>query len=195
MTIEPENLYDKEYFLKFMGGERNYLLLAQWLTNNITFNTAVDFGCGNGQLINQLYSLNKRVLGVDFSEAAHELMPEEVIDFFVLGDISKPLFLGKFDLVISLETAEHLPASSSGQFVNNLVNHSTGTICFSAAIPGQGGDGHINEQPPEFWLSLFAEYKYFQDSKLTQIFRDFLKKNVCIWWYSNNVQILRRSNS
>jgi hypothetical protein len=31
---------------------------------------------------------------------------------------------------------------------------------FSAAVPGQGGEYHINEQPLEFWRSLFRQYGY-----------------------------------
>jgi|GEM_PF-6213618 len=31
---------------------------------------------------------------------------------------------------------------------------------FSAAIPGQGGESHINEQPLTFWRSEFARHDY-----------------------------------
>jgi 2-polyprenyl-3-methyl-5-hydroxy-6-metoxy-1,4-benzoquinol methylase len=63
----------------------------------------------------------------------------------------QPLDLEKeFDLVVSLEVAEHLPASAADQFVNTLVKHGK-KILFSAAIPGQGGQDHLNEQWPDYW--------------------------------------------
>jgi hypothetical protein len=33
-------------------------------------------------------------------------------------------------------------------------------VLFSAAPPGQGGEGHINERPYEFWRGLFAARGY-----------------------------------
>jgi len=33
-------------------------------------------------------------------------------------------------------------------------------VVFSAAIPFQQGDGHINEQWPSFWSNLFAAHGY-----------------------------------
>jgi 2-polyprenyl-3-methyl-5-hydroxy-6-metoxy-1,4-benzoquinol methylase len=192
MSFYPDTLYNKEYFSKSMAGERNYQLMATWLNENVSFETAIDFGCGNGMLIEQLFSLNKKVLGLDIAKAAIELAAEPIKNFILCEDITTSLFKGKFDLVISLETAEHLPPDCSEQFVENLVNHASGTICFSAAIPGQGGDGHINEQTPEFWFLLFEIHGYEIDTNLTNKFRRYLKKNNCIWWYSNNVQILRK---
>jgi hypothetical protein len=38
----------------------------------------------------------------------------------------------------------------------------------SAAQPGQGGVGHFNEQPPEYWISKMASVGYTLDEALTQ---------------------------
>lgn len=192
MLNDHSNIYNQEYFLQFMEGEKNYQFLAAWLSENIAFETAVDFGCGNGALIKQLYALNKRILGIDFSPAAFELAPDTIKYFMVKKDLTKPFCFGKFELVISLETAEHLPESCSNKFVDDLVKHSSEVICFSAAVPGQGGEGHINEQASEYWLSLFSNHNYYLEKKLTEDFRDFLNKNACVWWYCNNVQIYTR---
>ena len=61
----------------------------------------------------------------------------------------------RFDLVQSLEVAEHLPAACAATFIASLVAHSD-AVLFSAAPPGQGGEGHVNEQPYEYWRRLFA---------------------------------------
>ena len=71
---------------------------------------------------------------------------------FVQHDLSRPLKLDrKFDLAISLEVAEHLPAASADTMVETLVQHSD-CLLFGAAIPLQGGTQHINEQWPLYWI-------------------------------------------
>lgn len=74
---------------------------------------------------------------------------------FVAADLTQPIRLGRrFDLVQSLEVAEHLPADTAATFVETLVSHGA-VILFSAAAPGQGGEHHVNEQPLEYWRALF----------------------------------------
>jgi hypothetical protein len=67
----------------------------------------------------------------------------------------------RFDLVQSLEVAEHLPGGTSAAFVASLVRHSRGLVLFSAAPPGQGGENHINEQSYDFWRGYFREWGYY----------------------------------
>lgn len=75
-------------------------------------------------------------------------------------DVSAPFSLGRqFDLVQSLEVAEHLDASCADTFVANLVAHGA-LILFSAALPGQGGEHHVNEQPWEYWRGKFAMHEF-----------------------------------
>ncbi|MBT3396568.1 MAG: hypothetical protein HN423_05250 [Alphaproteobacteria bacterium] len=59
---------------------------------------------------------------------------------FLSFNLTDPIDLGgrTFDLVQSLEVAEHLPASGAAAFIDNLVRHGTMAL-FSAAPPGQGG--------------------------------------------------------
>jgi len=79
---------------------------------------------------------------------------------FRAHDLSTPLDLKKrFDLVQTLEVAEHLPANKAELFVDNLVRHGD-VILFSAAVPHQGGEHHVNEQPPEYWRRKFAARGY-----------------------------------
>lgn len=99
------------------------------------------------------------VLGVDGDYVATDslLIPESD---FLRRDLSKAFDVGqKFELVTSLEVAEHIQESSSRVFVENLVRHGD-CVMFSAAVPGQGGEFHVNEQPLSYWRSLFAEHGY-----------------------------------
>jgi hypothetical protein len=56
---------------------------------------------------------------------------------------------------MSLEVAEHLPASAANGFVDTLTRLAP-VVLFSAAIPHQLGDGHINEQWQGYWIEKFA---------------------------------------
>jgi hypothetical protein len=79
---------------------------------------------------------------------------------FIVRDLTKPLELGEiFDLVVSLEVAEHLPPECAGQFVSELV-HLAPAVLFSAAIPHQGGVMHVNEQWQTSWARLFEPHGY-----------------------------------
>jgi hypothetical protein len=79
---------------------------------------------------------------------------------FVSHDLSTPLDLGRrFDLVQSLEVAEHIPQEHADCFVDSLVAHGD-VVLFSAAVPHQGGEHHVNEQLPEYWRRKFSARGY-----------------------------------
>jgi len=60
---------------------------------------------------------------------------------------------------VSMEVAEHLLPERADSFVADLCGLAP-TVLFSAALPGQGGTGHINEQWLSFWVSRFANHGY-----------------------------------
>jgi hypothetical protein len=64
-----------------------------------------------------------------------------------------------YDLALCIEYAEHLPHEGAGALVASLANLAP-VVAFSAAIPGQGGAGHVNEQWPSYWEAKFAAVGY-----------------------------------
>jgi len=79
---------------------------------------------------------------------------------FHAADLTKAVDLGRrFDLAQSLEVGEHLPESASQVLVDSLTRHAD-RVLFSAAVPGQGGEFHINEKPLSFWQDLFSKHGY-----------------------------------
>ena len=107
----------------------------------------LDVGSGIGSMVRLARALGVDAVGVDVLAEPPD----------VNWDLTKPLSLGQtFDLTISLETAEHLPPEAAGTFCDTISNHmnSGSLLVFSAARPGQGGIGHINLQPLEFWRTL-----------------------------------------
>jgi hypothetical protein len=117
--------------------------------------TMLDVGGGNGVWARVWEDNGAKATLVD-----GDYVQAPLVDDFQAHDLSKPLDLGRrFDLVQSLEVAEHLPEASARDFVASLVRHAD-VVLFSAAVPGQGGEHHVNEQPPEYWRALFGEQGY-----------------------------------
>jgi hypothetical protein len=101
----------------------------------------------------------KDVMGLDgeWVEASMLVIPTEA---FVKTDLNKSIRVRRrFDLAISLEVAEHLPAERAKGFVRD-VTRLADFILFSAAVPFQGGRNHINEQWQDYWVGLFAAEGY-----------------------------------
>jgi SAM-dependent methyltransferase len=120
----------------------------------------LDVGCGTGAWLHVLQQHGiSDVWGVDTTNVPRSalLIPE---DRFIQTD-SVPRFAapGVFDLVISVEVAEHLPAETADEFVKTLTDYGP-AILFSAAIPGQGGTGHVNEHWPDYWAEKFQTHDY-----------------------------------
>ena len=124
----------------------------------------------------------EEVFGVDGDHVDRErlkISPES----FRAHDLREPLDLGRrFDLVISLEVGEHVPGERAEVFVESLVRHAD-VLFFSAAIPFQGGRGHVNEQWPAWWAERFRKHGFEPiDCLRPRVWTDPRVK----WWYSEN---------
>lgn len=119
--------------------------------------SVLDIGCAKGTWLNVWSELGVgEIQGVDgeYVERDQLVIPPER---FHAWNLAQPLDLARqFDLVQSLEVAEHIGAEHAGIFVENLVRHSRGIVLFSAAPPGQGGEFHVNEQHCDYWREQFA---------------------------------------
>lgn len=122
--------------------------------------SVVDFGCGTGTWLEAAKALGvKRVLGLEgpWIKKAKPLIAESELR---VSDLSQPIALPeRFDLAISLEVAEHLPPERARGFVAD-VTAASDVVLFGAAIPEQGGTGHVNEQWQSYWADLFKECGY-----------------------------------
>ena len=148
--------------------------------------SVVDVGCGVGTwlAVFEKRGINN-YLGVDGNWVNRQLLqiPESK---FLYHDLSTPVKLNKqFELAISLEVAEHLNGEFAEIFIESLVNLSP-VIVFSAAIPYQGGQHHVNEQWPNYWAELFAKHNYVAFDLIRP--RIWVNNNVK-YWYAQNILI------
>jgi SAM-dependent methyltransferase len=122
--------------------------------------TVVDIGCGPGYWLYFCRALGiQDVHGYDTVDlpAEEQELPAE---FYSRADLSKPMdFERKADLAISTEVAEHIEVAQVEIFIDNLTRASD-VVLFSAALPYQGGLGHVNENWVEYWFQLFSKRNY-----------------------------------
>jgi len=117
--------------------------------------SVIDVGCGVGTWLSVCLELGvSDVLGVDGDYVDKKQLLISA-DNFASHDLSVDLKLDRqFDLAMSLEVAEHIPKECAQTFVRSLTGLAP-VVLFSAAPPFQGGDHHVNEQWPEYWVELF----------------------------------------
>lgn len=127
-------------------------LMSDWLAPS----SVLDLGCGRGVWLDEWTQAGARdVLGVDgdYVNRATLAIPQAS---FMSADLTAPLTLQRrFDLAQSLEVGEHLPTPASDVLVDSLTR-AADRVLFSAAVVGQGGEFHVNEQPLSFWQDKFA---------------------------------------
>lgn len=155
------------------------------LREALPIESVLDIGCAKGTWLDAWRASGiDRIHGADgdYVDLAQLVVPHES---FTIADLSKPLALwSRFDLVQSLEVAEHISAECADCFLQNLVGHSNGMVLFSAAPPGQGGEFHINEQPYEYWRLKFHDLGFEPfDFIRPQIATD----SAISFWYRYNI--------
>jgi len=147
----------------------------------------LDLGSGTGAMVELARILGVDALGVD--KIAVDPPDKR-------SDLATPLDLGrKFALVICIEVAEHIPELYAGVFANSVCDHVDrgGLLVFTAAGPGQAGDGHLNTKPGDYWRTMF-------DNRRMSYREDYTFKLKLAWqlipspamWLSANLQVFDR---
>jgi hypothetical protein len=130
--------------------------------------TVLDVGCGEGHWLDataeglESWGADRHELvGADLPTVRPEHHPSEMPRWHFtswdaeLGmELPEPLGGDYWGLTLCLETAEHLTPEAGRWLVRELCRVSE-LVVWSAAIPGQGGDGHVNEQWPSYWAEAF----------------------------------------
>jgi len=110
-----------------------------------------------------------------------------------VADFSKYQTLGVFDWVLSLEVGEHIPQDYEHIFINNLVSHARHGIILSWAIPGQGGDGHVNCQTNDYVRTRIARHDFKYDVNSTEFLRRMASPYPEVgYWFSSTIMVFRR---
>jgi len=153
-------------------------------------NSVVDFGCGVGAWLSVMEKFGAGVLvGRDGNWVDQSKLLSKNIEFKATDFETEIEFVGKFDLAISVEVAEHFYEHHADNFVKSMSTHSD-NIIFGAARPNQGGSHHVNLQPQSYWIKKFEALGY----SCFDIFRPSLWSNSEVeYWYAQNTFFFSKS--
>ncbi len=180
----PEPTYDGAYFdTQVQGALRSARAVVPVVLELMQPASVLDVGCGRGAWLRAFSESGvKEVRGVDgdYVERDKLLVPA---DRFMPLDLRRPERLeGRYDLAVCLEVAEHLPGPVAPRLVDALTGRAP-VVLFSAAVPGQTGGDHLNEQWPTYWDGLFAQRSY----RVLDLLRPRLYADARVeWWYRQN---------
>jgi len=152
--------------------------------------SVVDVGCGIGTWL-KVFKDNgvTEILGIDSWYVDKNDLKIDSADFIEYDLEESFKTEKKFDLAISLEVAEHLNVESADVFVKTLSELSD-VLIFSAAIPNQGGQNHINEKEPEYWINKFKQNGF----NVYDVLRPIFWKNPNVdSWYKQNILVFSKN--
>ena len=178
-------LYDREFYAHHQEGVlRSARAVIPIILNNLSVSSAVDLGCGSGAWLRAAEECGVRdVTGYDGGYVDSSTLLIDPANFRPV-DLCANFEVGRTcDLAISLEVAEHLPSEPAKRLIKCLVDIAP-MVLFSAAIPGQGGVGHINERWQDYWRTIFYSYGFYP----ADLIRSRIWGNPTIeFWYQQNI--------
>lgn len=186
------NVYGERYF-KSPIFDYDYGAIADAIIDQYHPASVIEFGCGNGELTRALSNRGIFVTALD-GYSNPDFFGATGIQFKNV-DLNKPeavislLGTAKFDLAICMEVAEHLTPNVSFDLIKSLTTVSD-VVVFSAAVPGQGGDGHVNCRNRTEWHEFFLS----QGFVIADTIRERIRNNtqVGLWYRLNTIDYYKK---
>ncbi|HMJ89676.1 MAG TPA: methyltransferase domain-containing protein [Candidatus Acidoferrum sp.] len=149
--------------------------------------TVLDVGAGSGAFAAEFQRRGVRAIALERSSHGLALARKQGVDARKFDLIhTPPVAVGeKADLVYSFEVAEHMPPFLGDALIKFLAGFRC-PVVFSAAHPNQGGTGHINEQPREYWIQKFAAHGFTEASARSEELRGQLTTAGASRWFQTN---------
>jgi SAM-dependent methyltransferase len=189
-----DDIYDAEFFRRHEPWMKNSALgIAASIHERLAPKTVIDVGCGSGEILERLRDLEIDGLGLEYATAGLEMCRSKrlrVMKFDLEQDVTIP---ERADVVLSTEVAEHLPASVADRYVDLLCSLSD-MVLVTAAVPGQGGTDHVNEQPNEYWIEKFARRGFSHDARRTSEWRSDWTRRSVDHHRADNLLVFQRSS-
>jgi SAM-dependent methyltransferase len=189
-------IYSKDYFLHVVEGDvsRAAPVFAELIVPEFKPQLVIDVGCGTGALLQARKAAGCRCVGLEYAEAGLEMCRERGIDARKF-DLETDTWQGPpltFDVAISMEVAEHLPEPVADRYID-LLSSLARVIVFTAAVEGQGGTDHVNEQPLEYWIKKLQSRGFKLEPEVTDRWRRELQFRRVASFYSQNLMVFIRN--
>ena len=160
--------------------------LAQWIATELAPATVLDIGCGPGTYVRALRTAGVEATGIDTDDRVVGQQHLQQQSLFELQQQAA--------LVICLEVAEHIEPAKAQDVVTSVVQavEAGGLLIWSAARPGQGGVGHINCQPKDYWAQLITAAGLQRDTETEQQMLAHIGAGYHMGWFLQNAMVFRR---
>ena len=161
--------------------------MVKYLSNFLKGKEVASFGDGPGMYKKKISELNQVKLydaydGAPFTE-------ETTDNRCKFLDLSVPIYhLPKYDWIVTMEVAEHIPKSYESIFLDNVVRHAKEGIILSWAKPGQAGFSHINNQPFDYVVKQMESRNFKWNMELSEK----IKKAAKVPWLKDNLNVFER---
>ena len=193
MSTGGKTPYTEEFYKRHAEGSlQSARAMVPIVLRLVQPRSVVDVGCGIGAWLSVFREhgiVEIHGMDGDWVDRGALMIPE---DRFSAIDLERPFQVDRrFDLAVSLEVGEHLPAESARGFVDSLTRLAP-LVLFSAAIPFQGGTKHINERWPSYWVDHFACHGY---AVIDGIRRKVWDNPDVEWPYAQNALLFARPES
>jgi len=140
---------------------RFFRAVADRIVSDIAPKTVLDAGCAIGMLVEALRERGVDASGIDLSSYAMEQVPEPLRPYCHRGSIADE-FTGRYDLIVSIEVLEHMPARDAEAAIANCCRH-TDDVLFSSSPLDFKEPTHVNVHQPEHWGAEFARHGFYRD--------------------------------
>lgn len=186
-------MYDTSYYKQINLEEAEQATrLAKILMWVYAPKSVLDIGSATGLYLKPFADAGLVISGVDYSASA---IAKEVLQVprksIRIVDITKQSIATSADLALCIEVLEHIPATGTKAAITHIAETSN-TIFFSAAQPGQGGVGHINTQPKEYWEAFFTGEGFRRDLIDEEYIKTLISAGYHMGWLVNNMMIFKR---
>jgi hypothetical protein len=163
--------------------------LAQELSTLLRGKRVVSFGDGPGVYKEMLLKMNE-VKTYDAYDGA-PYTSETTDNRVAFLDLSVPIYhLPKYDWVVSLEVAEHIPREFESIYMDNVVRHALEGVVLSWAHEGQGGHSHVNTRNFSYVKEQMEKRNFRHDEELS----DLLKQKSAYDWFKTNINVYLRGD-
>ncbi|MCF8469033.1 MAG: class I SAM-dependent methyltransferase [Sneathiella sp.] len=175
-----EKFYLKRRKLAYQSAKNIIPVIKQFYQ----FDSVADFGCADGVWLSVFNELGiNDFVGVDGPWVNQDRLLIPLENFSAINFSNQmPKFDRTFDLSICIEVVEHLSDERGKYLISNLCNVSN-IILFSAAVPCQGGTGHVNEQRQSYWKEEFDKHDFLP--------YDIIRKT---FWSNETVNVIYKQN-
>ena len=184
--FDPAKIYSTSFYEDggFTRTQFSAQVISNWIQRNLKPKSVLDLGSGAGYYLREFTKLDIEVFGLEASPTGVNLSGSNVLALSY--DLRRPVHLSKrFDVVMCVEVAEHIPKSSSSVLVKSICSSANNFVIFTAAPPGTPGSDHINCQPEQFWFTLFNSNGFVLRTDLTEELRQTSNLNdTAEWWKS-----------